>query len=84
MLIRQRGWQPILLVADLAYETALMEADVLPGVGDGPTLLASYARVRKLKDRLPGLAIVASHDFAASKTVAGAMGETPEQKDAAT
>ena len=72
MLIRQEGWDPILLVADLTYEAVLMQKDVVPGVGDGPTLLASFAKVRKLQERLPNLAIVPSHDFAASDIVARA------------
>ena len=69
MLIRQVDWDPILLVADLTYEVALMEKDVVPGVGDRPKLLASYAKVRKLKERLPNLAIVPSHDFGASEFI---------------
>ena len=72
MLIRQGGWDPILLVGDLTYETALLEQDVVPGTGDSKTLLASFAKVRLLKQCLPGLAIVASHDFAAKKAVARA------------
>lgn len=78
MLIRQEGWDPILLVADLTYEAALMEKDVVPGVGDGPTLLASFAKVRKLKERLPNLAIVPSHDFGASEFIDQATGAARE------
>lgn len=72
MLIRQDGWDPILLVGDLTYETALLEQDIVPGTGDKNTLLASFAKVRRLKQRLPGLAIVASHDFAAEEAVSRA------------
>ncbi len=78
LLIRQKGWDPILLVADLSYEAALLERDVVPGVGDKEALLASFAKVRALKERLPGLAIVASHDFTASQRVAQAMGQAPQ------
>ncbi len=78
MLIRQEGWDPILLVADLTYEASLMEKDVVPGVGDGPTLLASYAKVRKLQERLPNLAIVPSHDFGASEFIDQATGVAHE------
>lgn len=78
MLIRQEGWQPILLVGDLTYETALLEQDVVPGTGDRATLLASFARVRRLKERLPRLAIVASHDFAAPAAVSGATGKASQ------
>ena len=69
MLIRQDGWDPILLAGDLTYEATLLEQDIVPGTGDGETLLASFGKVRRLKERLPGLAIVASHDFAAEEEV---------------
>ena len=72
LLIRQEGWDPILLVGDLTYETTLLEQDIVPGTGDREALLASFAKVRRLKDRLPGLAIVASHDFAAEEAVSRA------------
>ncbi|MGI9353780.1 MAG: N-acyl homoserine lactonase family protein [Rhizobiaceae bacterium] len=82
MLIRQPGWDPILLVGDLTYETALLENDVLPGTGDRETLLASYTKIHRLKERLPGLAIVASHDFAAEKAVLRATsGERQQRQD---
>ena len=81
MLIRQAGWHPILLVADLTYEAALLEQEVVPGTGDKDTLLASFAKVRPLKERLPGLEIVASHDFGAQSALARAMGETAQLKN---
>lgn len=84
MLIRQEGWDPILLVADLTYEAALMEKDVVPGVGDGPTLLSSFAKVRKLQERLPDLAIVPSHDFGASKFIDRATGTARKTEGAQT
>jgi glyoxylase-like metal-dependent hydrolase (beta-lactamase superfamily II) len=73
MLIRQNGWDPILLVGDLTYEVALLEQDIVPGTGDGETLLASFAKVRGLKSRLPELVIVASHDFGAEAAISGVM-----------
>jgi N-acyl homoserine lactone hydrolase len=72
MLIRQDGWAPILLVGDLTYETALLEQDIAPGTGDRETLLASFDKVRRLKARLPGLEIAASHDFGAQDAIARA------------
>lgn len=74
LLIRQPGWDPILLVGDLTYETRLLEEDVLPGTGDKTALLASFAKVRRLKEKLPGLAIVASHDSSAEARIAKATG----------
>ena len=76
LLIRGEGWRPILLVADLTYETALLERDQVPGTGDKETLLASFAKVRLLKERLPDLEVVASHDFAAKEALARATGAT--------
>lgn len=74
MLVRQQGWDPILLVGDLTYEAALLEKDIVPGTGEKETLLASFAKVRRLKKKLPELAIVASHDFAAAEIVSRATG----------
>ncbi|WP_424940408.1 N-acyl homoserine lactonase family protein [Aliiroseovarius sp. S253] len=79
MLIRQGGWDPILLVGDLTYEAGLLDQDILPGTGDKGMLLASFAKVRRLRDRLPDLAVIASHDFAAEKTVARAMGRASKR-----
>ena len=72
MLIRQEGWAPILLVADLTYAPELLDQDILPGTGNAAALRASYAKVRKLKQRLPDLEIVAAHDFGASDAIARA------------
>ena len=69
MLIRQDGWDPILLVGDLTYQADLLENNILPGTGDKKTLLESFAKVRRLKEKLPNLAIVASHDFAAEEAI---------------
>jgi N-acyl homoserine lactone hydrolase len=73
MLIRQDGWDPILLISDLTYEAALLEKDIVPGTGDRETLLASYEKVRRLKSKLPRLVIVASHEFGAETVISQAM-----------
>jgi hypothetical protein len=78
MLVRQAGWDPILLVGDLTYETASLEKDIVPATGDRDMLLATFAKVRRLEKRLPGLEIVASHDFAAEETVARATSRTAQ------
>ncbi len=78
MLIRRAGWDPILLVGDLTYETAMLEQDVVPGTGDSATLLASFSKVRRLKERLPKLAIVASHDFGAQEAISRATGQVAQ------
>ena len=76
MLIRRDGWDPILLVGDLTYEAGLLEQDVVSGTGDSETLLASISKVSRLKQRLSGLAILASHDFAADTDLFRAAGRT--------
>ena len=83
MLIRREGWDPILLVGDLTYEADLLERDIVPGTGDREVLLASFAKVRRLKQRLPGLAIIASHDFAAGAELSRATGRAlqPEEEE---
>jgi len=78
MLVRQAGWAPILLVGDMTYETASLEKDIVPATGDRDMLLATFAKVRRLEKRLPGLEIVASHDFAAEETVARATSRTAQ------
>ncbi|MCK0126347.1 N-acyl homoserine lactonase family protein [Gelidibacter sp. F2691] len=74
MLIRQSGWAPILLVADLTYDPQLLEQDITPGTGDAAELRASFAKVRTLKQRLPDLEIVASHDYGATELISRAVG----------
>lgn len=74
MLIRRDGWSPILLVGDLTYEAELLEKDITPGIGDAAELRKSYAKVRHLKDQLPDLVIVPSHDFTATEVIAQATG----------
>ena len=49
---------------------------IVPGTGDRETLLASFANVRRLKERLSGMEIAASHDFAAEAAVARATHRT--------
>ena len=79
MLIRQEGWDPILLVGDLTYETALLDQGIVPGTGDKATLLASFAKVQRLRQRLPNLTIVASHDPSAEVALSQATGPCTTQ-----
>ncbi len=72
LLLRQEGWDPILLVGDLTYETELLDQDIVPGTGDKETLLESFAKVRRLRNCLEGLAIIASHDFDAETALSRA------------
>lgn len=73
MLLRSDGVPPILLIGDLAYKPALIFEDQVPGTGNAKILRESYAKVRTLKDDLPDLVILASHDPAARETLSQAL-----------
>ncbi len=77
ILLPTPGHTPILLVGDLTYEARLLDEDRTPGRGDPAILRASFAKVRNLKDRLPGLVIVPSHDFSAADEIARATRSEP-------
>jgi len=62
LLIRTEGMLPMLLVGDLTYGVDMLTEDRVPGTGDPETLRASFAKVRALKQRLPELVILPSHD----------------------
>lgn len=64
----------LLLVADLTCEIAPLEQDILPGTGDPNKLRASFAKVGRLKERLPELEIVASRVFSAGAALVRASG----------
>ncbi len=76
MLLRSAGQPPILLIADLAFERDMLMADHLPGVAeDYAALRDSYARVRALRERLPGLVILPSHDMDTETRLAQALAD---------
>ena len=62
MLIRSDIGPPVLLIGDLAYSAEAVLEDWVPGTGDAKVLRETYAKVRQLKDDLPSLLIVPSHD----------------------
>lgn len=71
MLLRSAGMPPVLLVADLCFETDMLLKDQMPGVAeDFDAMRASYAKVRALKDDLPGLVILPSHDMDTARRLA--------------
>ncbi|MCP4317372.1 MAG: N-acyl homoserine lactonase family protein [Hyphomicrobiales bacterium] len=69
MLVRAQCWSPVLLVGDLAYEASLLMNDTLPGTGNPKQLRATYSKVRQLKQKLPDLVIVPSHDADAERAL---------------
>ena len=62
MLVMRKDVPPVLLVGDLAYSVTALERGQLPGTGDKKQLRASYKKVLALKERMPELVILSSHD----------------------
>lgn len=82
MLVRSDDRAPLLLIGDLSYDVELLMRDQLPGIySDKSQLLASFAKVRDLKSRLPDLVILGSHDPAAADLLQNAPGTPPSQSD---
>ncbi len=73
MLVRSEGMPPILLIGDLTYEADLLFNDRVPGTGDAKQLRASFAKVTTLKERLPDLVILPSHDEKAMRNLETAL-----------
>lgn len=62
LLLRSGAFPPLLLIGDLTYQADLLMKDQVPGTGDAAQLRASFAKVRVLKEQLPDLIILPSHD----------------------
>jgi len=73
LLVRSDGLPPVLLVGDLAYEPPLIWEDRVPGTGDAHQLKETYAKVRDLREALPDLVVLASHDPEAPRLLAAAQ-----------
>ncbi len=84
MLARIKGRAPVLLIGDLAYAAELLMKDQLPDTGDRVQLLASYAKVRGLKQALPELIILPSHDFAAQEYLSSSLAQQGAPADRST
>ena len=76
MLVRRVGAPPLLLIGDLTYGVELLERGQLPGTGDKKELRASFAKVLALKERMPDLVILASHDTHAAERLSEASYRT--------
>ena len=75
MLVRSAGRPPLFLMGDLSYSAELLMKDQLPGTYADPSLLrASYAKVRALKQQIPELIVLGSHDPSAVELLATAFG----------
>ena len=67
LLVRTPQLPPMLLIGDLAYSADMLLEDKVPGTGDAKLLRQSYAKVRQLKQMLPELVLVPSHDETAAE-----------------
>ncbi len=74
LLVRRSEGVPLLLVGDLTYETELLEAGRIPGVGGKAALHRASAMVRQLEERYPDLAILPAHDPGAAERLRRANG----------
>jgi glyoxylase-like metal-dependent hydrolase (beta-lactamase superfamily II) len=70
MLVRGTGFPPLLLVGDLTYEVDLLLKDQVTGLGIAAQLRSSFAKVLALKQALPDLVILPSHDPSAAEALA--------------
>ncbi|WP_052316614.1 N-acyl homoserine lactonase family protein [Thioalkalivibrio nitratireducens] len=84
MLARIKGRAPVLLIGDLAYEAELLMKDQLPGTGNKAQLIDSYEKVRDLKQHLPELVILPSHDFAAQEYLSSSPAQQGAPADRST
>jgi glyoxylase-like metal-dependent hydrolase (beta-lactamase superfamily II) len=73
LLVRRPARAPLLLVGDLTYDADLLAAGEIPGVGNKRQLRQAVADVNALRDRLPGLTVLAAHDPGAADLLTGAL-----------
>jgi glyoxylase-like metal-dependent hydrolase (beta-lactamase superfamily II) len=62
MLVRRPGRPPLLMVGDLTYDATLLADGKLPGAGDKRQMAKAVADVNALRQRHPGLTVLAAHD----------------------
>jgi len=74
MLVRRKDAAPLLFVGDACYSVDTLMEERFPGTGDRAQLRETWAKVRELKERLPGLVILPAHDPAAAGILAAAAG----------
>lgn len=73
LLVRSLGLPPILLAGDLAYEPSLIWEDRVPDTGDAEQIRKTFAKVRGLREALPDLVVLTSHDNNAPQLLAEAL-----------
>ena len=73
LLVRRPGRAPLLMVGDLTYDADLLAAGHVPGAGQKGQMRRAVAAVNELRQRFPGLAVLAAHDPAAADRLATAI-----------
>jgi N-acyl homoserine lactone hydrolase len=66
LLLRADGFPPLLFVGDVTYDTRLLAAGRIPGVGKAAQLRETTSKVNEFRRRHPGLVVLAAHDPSAS------------------
>ena len=74
MLVRSADHGPLLLIGDLSYDTKLMRAGRMPGIGDREEMAETTERILALADRLTGTVILPAHDRCSAALLAAAGG----------
>ena len=74
MLVRSADHGPLLLIGDLSYDTKLMRAGRMPGIGDREEMAETTERILALADRLTGTVILPAHDRCNAARLAAAGG----------
>lgn len=72
MLVRGQGRTSLVMVGDVTYDAALLEVGHVPGVGERRQLADSTEKINKLRQRNPGLVVLAAHDPGAASSLAEA------------
>ena len=65
------------MVGDLTYDADLLAAGHVPGAGNKAAMRRSVAAVNTLRQRLPGLTVLAAHDPAAADRLAISLAAGP-------
>jgi len=77
LMVRRPGHAPLLMVGDLTYDADLLAAGHVPGVGNKGRMHRSAAAVDTLRQRFPGLTVLAAHDPAAADRLATSLAAEP-------
>ena len=66
MLVRGSNKNPLLLAGDISYDAEVMEQGVISGTGNRRQLRDTIAKILELKQNMPGLMILTTHDIRAA------------------